>query len=222
MSALTGGWKRSVATPKCGGCVCGNHARGGWLVRSLAAAVAGVMLAVACLVALPSSAWAADDNLVNPQQRPDSSFIYDTEISALSSADTYYDGQTVQVVGEAVGDIIKVEIDGSYRWVNLSSEEQGVVYSVAVHMTDNAADRIDTLGGYSTVGTTLQVRGTFHLVCPDHDGVTDIHADVVSVVDPGTQHPDEFSWEGFIPGAIAVAIGFVLMFVFYRLRERQR
>ena len=52
--------------------------------------------------------------------------------------------------------------------------------------------------------------------------MTDIHADVVSVVDSGSQHPDEFSPQAFIPGAVAVAIGFVLMFVFYRLRERQR
>lgn len=222
MSAPKDSRVSAAAAPTCSGCMCGDHARGGRLVRTLAAVAAGVLLAVACLMALPSSAWAVDENLVNPQQRPDSSFIYDTEISALSNADTYYDGQTVQVVGEAVGDIINAEIDGSYRWVNLSSEEQGVVYSIAVHMTDNAAQRIDTLGGYDTVGTTLQVRGTFHLVCPDHDGVTDIHADVVSVVDPGTQHPDEFSWQGFIPGAVAVAIGFVLMFVFYRLRERQR
>lgn len=222
MSAPKDSRMSAATAPTYGGFACGDHAHGGRLVRSLAAVVAGVLLAVACLMSLPASAWAVDENLVNPQQRPDSSFIYDTEISALSNADTYYDGQTVQVVGEAVGDIINAEVDGSYRWVNLSSEEQGVVYSIAVHMTDSAAQRIDTLGGYGTVGTTLQVRGTFHLVCPDHDGVTDIHADVVSVVDPGTQHPDEFSWQGFIPGAVAVAIGFILMFVFYRLRERQR
>lgn len=194
----------------------------GRLARAAVAVCIVALLAVACVLGAPRGAWADDDNLVNPQQRPDSSFIYDTAISALNSADTYYDNQTVQVVGEATGDIINADIVGDHKWVNLSSEEQGVTYSIAVYMRQGSAARIDTLGGYGKTGTTLQVRGTFHLVCPDHEGVTDIHADVVSVVDSGSQHPDEFSPQAFIPGAVAVAIGFVLMFVFYRLRERQR
>lgn len=197
--------------------------------RSAAATAVRAAVAVfaACVVllgmlALPPAAWADDENLVNPQQRPDSSFIYDTAISALNSADTYYDGQTVQVVGEAVGDVINADVGGSSKWINLSAKEQGVTYSIAVFMSETAASRIDTLGSYGKVGTTLQVRGTFHLVCPEHDGVTDIHANVVSVVDSGSEHPDAFSFEAFIPGIVAVVAGLVLMGVFYRLRERQR
>lgn len=198
----------------------GRHAEtmGAWAL----AAVLSAVLAVACLAWAPGAAWAADENRVNPQQRPDSSFIYDTQISALNTADTYYDGQTVQVVGEAVGDIINAGTDGSHRWVNLTAEEQGVTYAMAVYMTETAASRIDTLGGYGKTGTTLQVRGTFHLVCPDHEGVTDIHATVVQVVDSGSDHPDQLAVSDFIPGAAAVLVGFALMFVFYRLRERQR
>ena len=33
-----------------------------------------------------------------------------------------------------------------------------------------------------TIGTTLQVRGTFNLACPDHDGASDLHAQVVTVI----------------------------------------
>lgn len=196
--------------------------RPGYRLGAVGAALAAILLAAACVLGAPCGAWAADENLVNPQQRPDSSFIYDTEISALNSADTYYDNQTVQVVGEATGDIINADVSGGSKWVNLSAEEQGVTYSIAVHMRGGAASRIDTLGGYGATGTTLQVRGTFHLVCPDHGGVTDIHADVVSIVDSGARHPDAFEPTAFIPGAVAVVVGFVLMFVFYRLRERQR
>lgn len=188
----------------------------------ICAAALAVGMSLLFLLAPLSPAWADDENLVNPQQRPDSSFIYDTAISALNSADTFYDNQTVQVVGEAVGDIINVEANGNFKWVNLSAEEQGITYSIAVYMSEMAASRIDTLGAYGTVGTTLQVRGTFHLVCPEHDGVTDIHANVVSVVDPGEEYPDELSFERFVPGLVAVAIGLALMGVFYRLRERQR
>lgn len=190
---------------------------------ALLAAAALTVAAMISLAAAPCTAWAAGgDNLVNPQQRPDSSFIYDTPISALSSADTYYDNQTVQVVGEAVGDAIHADVSGGHCWVMLSSQEQGVSYTISVYMSASAAARIDTFGRYGAQGTELQVRGTFHLVCPDHEGVSDIHADVVSVVDPGAQHFDEFKLEAFVPGAVTIVAGLVLMLVFYRLRERQR
>ena len=187
-------------------------------------AAAAVAAALAAALCASGQAWALgdDENLVNPQQRPDSSFIYDTPISALNSADTYYDNQTVQIVGEATGDAINVDLDGSHRWVSISAEEQGVVNSISVYMTETQASRIDEFGRYGTVGTTLQVRGTFHLVCAEHDGVTDIHAEVVSVVDQSSHNPDVFKPMSFVPGIVMVAVGFALMGVFYFLRERQR
>lgn len=208
---------------RCGG-YSDRRAEGGLAVRALLAAAAVLLAAVfaAALCATPAWALGDDENLVNPQQRPDSSFIYDTPISALNSADTYYDNQTVQIVGEATGDAINADLDGSHCWVSISAEEQGVVNSISVYMTEAQTSRIDAFGRYGTVGTTLQVRGTFHLVCAEHDGVTDIHADVVSVVDQSSQHPDAFKPMAFVPGIVMVAAGFVLMGVFYFLRERQR
>ena len=205
------------------GIVSNGRAAGGFAVRMLLAAAA-MAAALAAALCASGQAWALgdDENLVNPQQRPDSSFIYDTPISALNSADTYYDNQTVQIVGEATGDAINVDLDGSHRWVSISAEEQGVVNSISVYMTETQASRIDEFGRYGTVGTTLQVRGTFHLVCAAHDGVTDIHAEVVSVVDQSSHHPDVFKPMSFVPGIVMVAVGFALMGVFYFLRERQR
>ena len=89
-------------------------------------------------------------------------------------------------------------------------------------MSSESAAKIDTYGKYGTTGTTLQVRGTFHLVCPDHDGVSDLHAEVVSVVEPGSHHEDEFEFDRFIPGAVTVVIGLAMMAVFYWIRERRR
>lgn len=205
------------------GIISSGRAAGGLAVRMLLAAAAmAAALAAALCASGPAWALGDDENLVNPQQRPDSSFIYDTPISALNSADTYYDNQTVQIVGEATGDAINVDLDGSHRWVSISAEEQGVVNSISVYMTETQASRIDEFGRYGTVGTTLQVRGTFHLVCAEHDGVTDIHAEVVSVVDQSSHHPDVFKPMSFVPGIVMVAVGFALMGVFYFLRERQR
>ena len=163
-----------------------------------------------------------DENTVNPQQLPDSSFIFDTSIADLSSADSYYDNQTVQIVGEAVGDSIAVEGDPDHRWITLMSRDPSSNASISVFMTDEQAERIDAFGKYGTTGTMLQVRGTFHLVCPEHSGLTDLHAEHVSVVDKGKHHEEPFSLEAFIPGAVVVAVGLVVTSVFYWLRERRR
>ncbi|MEI3231635.1 MAG: hypothetical protein V8S24_10675 [Gordonibacter pamelaeae] len=84
---------------------------------------------------MPSSAFADDDeNLVNPQQRPDSSFIYDTSIAALGNADAYYDNQTVQVVGEVIGDSIREGLDNRHRWITLAANEKDFhCHGVRVH-----------------------------------------------------------------------------------------
>ena len=63
-----------------------------------------ILLAALLLAAAP--ALAKDkDNQVDTGLLPDSSFIYETSIYALQTSDTYYEGQTVQITGEVVGDI---------------------------------------------------------------------------------------------------------------------
>lgn len=185
--------------------------------------------ATACCLALalllvPAFAYgdepAEGDNAVNTQQPSDSSFIYDTSISTLSQADSYYDGQTVQVVGEVVGDSIRAGMSGRHRWITLSTP--GDSATISVYMSNESASKIDTFGGYDTVGTILQVRGTFHLVCTDHEGLSDLHAEAVTVVEPGKSNPDVFDFGAFAPGIVAVVVGLVLLGVFYWLRERQR
>jgi len=166
--------------------------------------------------------YAEGENTLNPQQLPDSSFIYDTSIIDLSTADPYYNGQTVQVVGEAVGDSIHADAWSENRWITLSATDTTVNASVSVFMSEENAAKIDMLGKYGETGTRLQVRGIFNLVCSEHDGLTDLHAEYVSVVAPGASMPDQFDMFMFVPGALTVITGLILMGVFYYMRERQR
>ena len=191
--------------------------------RALLAALAAAFCLFACA---PAIAFADDDdseddsNLINPQQRPDSSFIYDSSIIDLSNADSYYDKQTVQITGEVVGDIIDAR-DGMV-WVTLSEASNSSNASVAVLMTRESASHIDALGRYGTTGTMLQVRGVFHLACPDDQGLSDVHATSVAVVAKGIHHANEFRPEAFAVGAALTVVGFALMGLFRYLRERQR
>ena len=190
--------------------------------KGMAAAALAFALALPAFVC-PQAAFADEpaegDNAVNVTQLPDSSFIYDMSITDLSTADTYYDKQTVQVTGEVVGDRITAG-DGRHCWLQLASPSDSS--TVSVYLTNESADKVDTYGAYGRKGTTLQVRGTFNLACPDHDGVSDLHAQVVTVTEKGKATPDEFDINAFVPGMVTVMIGLAMMVVFYLLRERQR
>lgn len=171
--------------------------------------------------AASSDAEAADDNLVNPQQMPDSSFIYDTSIADLDKADSYLDGQTVQITGEVVGDRINAELDSDHCWLMLEAID-GSYAEMAVYVPQQVADVVDTYGAYGKRGTVLQVRGTFNLACDEHEGLSDLHVDHYSVVSRGSEEKEPFDVMKFVPGAVLCLLGGVAVFAFYRMRERQR
>ena len=163
----------------------------------------------------------SDDNLINPQQLPDSSFIYSTSIDDLAGADAYFDGQTVQVVGETIGDKINADMTGQFCWITLASEDT-LNNTISIYMSHEAAKSIDLYGRYGSTGTILQVQGTYHLACSEHEGISDIHAEHVNVVEKGKVAKASFDINAFIPGAIVVAIGVVMIIVYGALKERQR
>ena len=80
-----------------------------------------LLAALACCLVLSFAvafpAWADEEesatqsvdtngNIVNVNQMPDSSFLYNTDIADLAGAESFHDTQTVQVTGEVVGDHI--------------------------------------------------------------------------------------------------------------------
>ena len=159
-------------------------------------------------------------NSIDDGQTSDNSFLYDAAIGDLAGADSYYDGQTVQVTGEVVGEAIAVSGDADHVWIVLRDPGTGSTVTVFLRRSDER--KIDTFGAYGSTGTTLRVRGTFNLACSQHEGESDVHAQVVSTVSSGYQHKEEFNIEDFKPGAAMLAIGGVLAFVFWRMRERSR
>lgn len=166
----------------------------------------------------------AEGNVINEGQVSDSSFLYDAAIADLAGADAYYDGQTVQVTGEAVGEAIAPfgsSGEGSDQ-VRVTLYEAASGSSVTVCMTAADASKIKIYGAYGKTGATLRVRGTFNLACKEHEGESDIHAETVFVVSQGSVHPDDFDLEEFAPGFAALACGFVLMVAFWRIKERSR
>lgn len=160
-------------------------------------------------------------NRVNTSQLPDSSFIYEVSIEELSEADSYLDKQTVQVSGEVVGDRITSETNPKYCWITLQSLDPDDS-EISVYMSKSASKSIDVYGAYGKKGTTLQVRGTFYLASEDHQGTSEIRAESVSVVSPGTIIESTENLKSMETGLSLIFVGSLLMLLFNILRERQR
>ena len=173
-----------------------------------------------------AEASSESSNVVNERQIPDGSFLYDTSIEALAQADVFYDNSTVVVTGEVVGDRINAGVSTNSSWITLYSlAEDGKRYnpsSVQVYASDSLLNTIDTYGEYNTVGTYVQVSGTFHLACSEHQGLSDIHADSLSVVQKGSTTKSSFDLMQFMPGIAAVLTGLLLVLIHKHLKEKAR
>lgn len=178
----------------------------------------------------PSLAWAEESedglpasestNLVDPTQRADNSFIYDTTVASLYSQASLYNDRTVQIMGEVIGDRVKGP-NGMY-WITLTETLKNDKSSISVLMSEEQTSQISHYGRYGVMGTTLQVRGTYHQACDQHDGLPDIHATTSSVMESGKDTPDSLNPRDFLPGFVAIIVGLVLMGLFYFARERMR
>ena len=202
----------------------------------------GAFVAAAMLCALPTFALAAPEattsasteplidteaNAVNVRQLPDGSFLYEITIDELASADAYYDGQLVVITGEVMGDRVIANLDTSNCWLTLYSlpsakETYYTPSSIEVFATRTLTEGIDTYGAYKKQGSTVQVRGTFHLACVEHEGISDVHAQQITVTQHGSVQKDAFDPLAFVPGLALLVVGGVLALVYRRMRERQR
>ena len=192
--------------------------------RTVAAAWCSCVLAAVLLCT--GVAWADEgqesskpNNHVYVNQLSDSSFLYQTTIADLAQADSYYEGQTVFVQGEVVGDRINDEMQPDNCWVTLQDDDPANPSVVSVFMTMEQAKNIDTYGSYGVTGTTRQVRGTFHLDCREHQGMSDIHVEEVSALAAGSESKPGMDPKLFGLGIVSVLAGLALLALYQSKRE---
>lgn len=192
--------------------------------RTIVAAWCSCVLAAVLLCS--GVAWADEgqesskpNNHVYVNQLSDSSFLYQTTIADLAQADSYYEGQTVFVQGEVVGDRINDEMQPDNCWVTLQDDDPANPSVVSVFMTMEQAKNIDTYGSYGVTGTMLQVRGTFHLDCREHQGMSDIHVEEVSALAAGSESKPGMDPKLFGLGIVSVLAGLALLALYQSKRE---
>lgn len=161
-------------------------------------------------------------NIVDPTQRADNSFIYDTSIGSLFDQASLYDNRIVQVEGEVIGDRIIDTTSPNHCWIELASMEEDDSSNISVWISKEQTEQIDRFGRYGVTGTHFQVRGIYHQACPDHEGLSDIHATASNVLAAGIDHPDELNPSDFSIPLLLVFIGVVLLIAFRFVRDRLR
>lgn len=159
-------------------------------------------------------------NVVDPAQSADNSFIYDTSIASLTDEASVHNGQTVQVVGEVVGD--RISADEGNCWITVEAEAANDSSTISCYVSDTLASKIDTYGRYGVTGTRVQVRGVFHQACGEHQGLSDLHVANLEISNQGFAHPDTCMLGDFVPGIMLMVIGFIVLLTFRFVRERMR
>ena len=190
-----------------------------WGAAACAFAFGLAVLVPAAAHADEQSDSAPSSNHVYVNQLSDSSFLYQTSIADLAQADSYYEGQTVFVQGEVVGDRINDEMQPDNCWVTLQDSDSANPSTVSAFMTMEQSKNIDTYGHYGVTGTVLQVRGTFHLECQDHQGMSDIHVEEVSALTAGSKEETPLDPRILGLGIVSLLAGLGLLALYHSKRE---
>ncbi|MCJ7744807.1 MAG: hypothetical protein MUP40_00770 [Actinobacteria bacterium] len=138
-----------------------------------------------------------------------------------------YDGQTVTIGGEAIGDLM---VRGTHTWFtvdddpysNKSIEAGGQLVGMSNMSMSVWAEKIDSedikiLGGYKNKGDRVMVTGVFNRACHEHGGDTDIHAFSVEVIRPGHPFSHHFQYGKLLAVLI---LGALIIFLWDLRRSR--
>jgi hypothetical protein len=126
-----------------------------------------------------------------------------------------YDGQTVTLEAEAIGEALQ---RGDFTWINVNDGTN----AIGIWIPSIEAEKIQLYGNYATVGDTISLTGVFHRSCTEHGGDVDIHTNLVIILIPGTivNHPlsiPKLIWASSLSGGAIIC-----MILFLHDRQRKK
>ncbi|MFH1244985.1 MAG: hypothetical protein V1662_00690 [Candidatus Omnitrophota bacterium] len=151
-------------------------------------------------------------------------------ITELVSHTQKYDGRTVVIQGEVIGDIINGRAnsvgksvspkDRDYVWLNICEQKN---IAIGVLCPNQLAQKIKYKGCYNFTGDQVLVQGVFHRACPAHNSEVDIHAENIAVVGRGSAavHPVDPRRLILSKNLASLAIVLAIMHLVYH-RQQQR
>lgn len=203
-------------------------------MRRLANILAATALACAlstplapCALAAPGDAGASDigslssrfsmlDDLAD-SRTPDENVVIETHIGVLTGANQALDNSSVRFEGEAVGEAVSA--GPGLKWVSVNDDSgQGI----AVLMTDEQLQAVESYGNYQQTGSVIEVTGIYHVACVEHQGELDVHANSVVLVEAG-EKTEHAVGEGKIVAAVVMVIfGLSFMACYFLLNRASK
>ena len=139
------------------------------------------------------------------------SILYSSEkvkIKELFENSEKYNGKSVVIEGEAIGEIIG---KGEEKWVNIKDEFEDFAIGVVINEKD--AEKIEYLGRYRVKGDILRIEGIYNVNCLKHQGERDIHAVKIEVIKKGEKLKEEINFEKIVLCFILLLITIFSMFL---------
>jgi len=131
------------------------------------------------------------------------------EINTLIEKSQTFNGQTVNVEGEAIGEAM---LRGEYAWINISDNTN----AIGVWLKASDAQKITSFGDYRHKGDTVKITGIFSRNCTEHGGDVDIHSHSLEIIEKGYNKPEEIP-QIKIQAALALSFfAFLTAYIYWR------
>ena len=137
---------------------------------------------------------------------------YGQELDNIFQWPDNFDGKTVTLRGEVIGDVLR---SGKGAWINILNRSTGI----GLFASDpKIFDKIIYRGGYRFSGDQVLAQGVFYKNCPIH-GEADIHLTGLEVIEPGKVRIEGSNERlaDTIPGAFIALL--VSAYIFLRSRK---
>lgn len=137
------------------------------------------------------------------------------KINDLVEQAAEYNGKTVTIEGEAIGEAME---RGEYTWVNINDGSN----AIGLWMRAADAQKITTFGDYKHVGDTVTVTGTFSRDCAEHGGDVDIHVASLTVTAAGHDVKETLSQNKILAAAILSCVTLIIAFLYWKFVKKQK
>ena len=132
-----------------------------------------------------------------------------TEINTLIEKSQAFDGQTVTVEGEALGEAM---LRGEYAWINISDNTN----AIGVWLKASDAQKISVFGDYRHKGDTVKITGIFSRNCAEHGGGVDMHGHSLEIIERGYNNPEEITQVKIQAALVLSFFAFLTAYIYWR------